>query len=84
MALEKIAALEEKLRAQWREMDNLRSSLFHSAYDERTYWTGQGHPPGGFCVRCDEPFHPRQSLVEYVDEAGQVMARYHEHCAGTR
>jgi len=84
-ALERLLALEAKIRAQRREIENLRASLMHEGYKGHGgYYHRNGRAPvGRACLRCGGEFVPGQHYVEYLDDDDHVVATYHSQCTGT-
>jgi hypothetical protein len=82
--------LEPKLRRREQLIRELRRSLHHEAYEERPLFL---HPSTGVplpsaetlardskCRECGGAFYPGETVVEYVDDDGTVVARYHRGC----
>jgi hypothetical protein len=96
-ALKQLELIREKRAEQRRLEIELRHSLEHQAYDSRHKRAGYGPnriPPKRStgphaCAACGWEFVPGEEVLEYLDDDGQVVSRYHffkEECrrAGER
>lgn len=89
-ALKKLEVLEAKRAQVDRLYDELRESLLHEAYGSRSHVQQLGpnphrrgsvrqtHGPES-CGRCGWQFVPGETVLEYVESDGRVVARYHAY-----
>lgn len=83
-ALLKVEELKTKLRERDRLVRELEQRLQHDAYDSRRRRAGlhpdPRHATGRSlrsCSTCGWDFVPGEEVLEYLDDDGRVVARYH-------
>jgi len=85
-ALKKLDELEAKIRERDRLISEMRHRLEHDAYDTRRRRAGlhpsprhRAKPSSDLraCAHCGWEFVPGEEVVEYLDDAGKIVARYH-------
>ncbi len=79
-ALVTLDEIDAKRREQLRLQQELRRTLQERAYDQRRA-SGRNIPQRfqATCATCGWEFLPGEEVIEYVDDNGNVVARYHWH-----